>query len=355
MDELQLLGARLFQKDPKVVKELKKICEREQNPSEAASKTRHFIFTTVQKVIEKKLAWSTQLPSRLENYISYCDVFTVTYRSMDKVWYTFQLKDYQSNIHDEDHDECVPILKIRRTLKKKLQRINDNLAVSVQVELRLTNEENESEKDEIMFVRIASVSNNNGRRPEKVEANLCKKVPHFFVYFPGEPYIYADSKNPDKDHLQAWAATLHCSGYSPLPLFGQNVEALRKLRKRKDENDNLESDDGGSMDHSGDLADEDDPPEIESFSVKAFDGNGEEDIGLKFRGDNVLKGLAALQEHGVFPGEIPLWLKKAGRCGLNSIRVDENGRDFHPMPVTEDEEMTEDFDAGTEDASSAQS
>ncbi len=95
------------------------------------------------------------------------------------------------------------VYDLRKAVKKRLIKNCPNLAASVQQDFRLTQDEvSKEDESEMIFFRIASVPNLGGKKPEKVEKKLCSKKPTFVVYFPGEPYIYVDSRDADSNHVQ---------------------------------------------------------------------------------------------------------------------------------------------------------
>jgi hypothetical protein len=128
------------------------------------------------------------------------------------------------------------VYDLRKAVKKRLMKNCPNLAASVQQDFRLTQDEvSKDDESEMIFLRIASVSNLGGKYPEKVEKKLCSKKPTFVVYFPGEPYLFVDSRDADSNHIQALTETLKGSSHTNIPLAGRRVESLRKMRLLREE------------------------------------------------------------------------------------------------------------------------
>ena len=149
---------------------------------------------------------------------------------------TLTFADFPRDLHEKASTSHLSVYDLRKAVKKRLIKNCPNLAASVQQDFRLTQDEvSKDDESEMIFLRIASVPNFKGKHPEKVEKKLCSKKPTFVVYFPGEPYLYVDSRDADSNHVQALTDTLKGSSYTSIPLAGRRVESLRKMRLLREE------------------------------------------------------------------------------------------------------------------------
>ena len=152
------------------------------------------ILKTIDSALKRQLRNSNHelvdLPTNPENYISYCDLIEVSTYSSRIKWFTFVLEDKEaalSKLHGENG--ALPLWKLRKSLKKKLGK---ELLASVQTEVKFKH------GVEMMFIRIASTK--ILKNAERTKVKLLTAKPTFLVYFPGEPYFYADKASPDESH-----------------------------------------------------------------------------------------------------------------------------------------------------------
>lgn len=223
--DVQHLAQRLFQKDPNILEEFTSLVN--STPyGRRLPEARHFIVSTIDGAVNNAKA-SQVLPTNVENYVSFCDL-TWTLRHSDRhQWHTFQLTDFPGPLIHE-LDGSVPLLKLRKLVKKKLADDKQTLA-SVQMDIKGL------EDVDMVLLRIVSCKKTkDGTRDEK---KMLVKKATFIVYFAGEPYFYANSQSPDLEHCEIFANCLECSAYKALPLHGKHVESLRQMRLTKDHGD----------------------------------------------------------------------------------------------------------------------
>ena len=159
---------------------------------------RQKILKLIEDAIEKRLrdaqGLTIHFPTQPENYLSFCDLVEVSLHPERKIWHTFILQD-DDNVLETLHipnSGPLPLWKIRKSIKKQL---SESLMASVQMELQTTNE------FEKIFLRIASTEPSE-KRPTLAGKRLLSTKPTYLVYFPGEPYFYADSASPTPSHCQ---------------------------------------------------------------------------------------------------------------------------------------------------------
>ena len=170
------------------------------------SQARTEILKLIELALKKQLRNSKgdciSLPTNPENYLSYCETVEVSAHPEQKTWFTFVLNDLNEDDDFHNSEGEVPLIDIRKLIKKNL---SENRVPSVQMEIRVL-------KDiEMVMFRIATTSKTKNK--EKDQARLLTAKPTFLVYFPGEPYFYANSVNPKEEHCVALMQALKCTAY----------------------------------------------------------------------------------------------------------------------------------------------
>lgn len=319
-EEIVNLARRLFQKFPPVIEALEHKLDmtlKKDKVDIAIDDILRLIELALQKKIRDEKGEIVQFPTNPENYLSFCDLQEVVSHPTCKLWHTFVLQDQMDALERLHGSNGLPVLKIRKSLKKKLAR--DKQLASVQMEIKMS-----QTGLQIVFLRIATTNVPKKISSENAEKKLLSAKATYLVYFPGEHYFYADSSVPNESHCQALVEVLKCSAYEEIPLTGRDVESLRQLRFNRDQPENIDPE--LWMDTEKDL------PTLNLFAVSAVNDMRnnenklvEEDVksSIEVKGSDVLNALRQISQESkdIISQNPPAWMKKAVFRGRNQVCI----------------------------------
>lgn len=373
-DDLVHLGQRLLQKVPECQKELDEIIENS-GSSDLVPFVREYLMRVAKEATSEDFPQHLKpLPRSLEKYVAYCDILYRVLHLDAYNWQTLVLSDYNAGIHNtsfdfhevpsqKDQEDPVFVEDMQKQVKKALKKtgkfgfVSSLCEVSQNVMTDFEVGPGGEESCEAVVLRVATVPANDKLDKSQLEIKVMKKAPTYYVYVPGEPYLYASTSEPCPDTCQAVVRFLKCSGYSAVPLVGKDLSSLRQLRISRDKNVCREPEEmsvegffgggalpklerftvdatstfrtksvaeshdiikpgGGEADalhHREALAELNNttvPPEGEAFTCKAV-----------FTGPDVLRGFESLCSNGFFLKPYPNWMIQAPYRGRNYAKI----------------------------------
>lgn len=172
------------------------------------------------------------------------------------------------------------------------------------------------------MVMFRITTTNKTKKKENDQARLLKAKPTFLVYFPGEPYFYANSNAPKEDHCEALMMALKCTAFEGIPLHGRHLESLRQLRSHRDEPEIIE--------HDLWQDDNENMPILNHFSVSAVNSIRDDQKTLmenvtatiELKGNDVLNSLRNLASNSdIIMDPLPPWVTKAVYRGRNHVNI----------------------------------
>jgi len=319
-EEIVNVARRLFQKFPPIIEALEHKLDMTLTKDKveiAITDILRLIELALQKKIRDEKGEIVQFPTNPENYLSFCDLQEVVSHPASKLWHTFVLQDQMDVLERLHGPNGLPLLKIRKSLKKKLE--NEKQLASVQMEIRMS-----QTGMRIVFLRIATANKPKKISKENAEKKLLSAKATYLVYFPGEHYFYADSSVPNEIHCQALIDVLKCSAYEEIPLNGRDIESLRQLRFNRDQPENIDPE--LWMDTEKTL------PTLNLFTVSAVNDMRnnenllvEQDVksSIEVKGSDVLNALRqiSLESKDIISQNPPAWMKKAVFRGRNQVCI----------------------------------
>lgn len=256
-EHIYALAQRLFQKS-EGLRELLDSTLARVTPTQRHFATRQFILRVAKRAVEghdldvedKFSRGVRELPKKVDAYLAFVDLTWVLLHSRSRdlgegvaegvavvaedeailklggkrlVWHTFGLVDFQ--------EPDVPHSRLRRRVKDFFPK--DSHLSSVQTELDKDEENADEDSAKRVFFRMCSVRKTR-KQATGNEQMLLKKVPTFFAYYPGEPYVYCDKSNPDDVYAEAIKECFGASEVTPIPLSGPNLDSLHRMRLTRD-------------------------------------------------------------------------------------------------------------------------
>ena len=313
---------RLFQRATFIIQEIEEeLTDISKSKQKAA--LQEAILDKIQELVEPRNKDDTvemNMPTKLSAYISYVELLVVTVRSQSKQWCVYLLRDNPTEAGQGDL--CEQGYTIRAKIKSRLKAMS--FLPDVQVEA----------KEDRIWLRIALVKLTKNRDKDRSKLEVAR--PSYLVYFPGEPYFYG-VPGIREEIGTALAGCLGCGGWEPLPLEGQHVDGLRRMRLGRDARDGpvkaKQSRDRFGM--VGGAAEALRPqPLIEKGTwsrVDEFYGGDqlrqpnlmEEGtmvrMSMVVAGKDIIAGLQNLVSEGIFTEPTPQWLTNFATAGRNKV------------------------------------
>ena len=327
LEAVRKVAERLFQRAPVILEEM----EEELRESGVASKHKQklqmveLVLEKIQSLVEghKDDTLAVNMPAKLCHYVSYIDLLVVSVKPEGRQWTVHLLRDYPEARSRADINTTEQGYELRSTMKTSLKELQ--LVPDVQAE---------SQNDRI-WLRVATVKLTKNRNKDKTKLEAAR--PGYLAYYPGEPYFYAASGLRESVGA-ALSASLGCGGWEQLKLQGRHVDSLRRMRLGRDRRDGPVRQLPGRQrfllagGEQGEAALGQPVIERGTWEMEGGFMGGEElrqearlssdlKVGQKLSlvGRDLVGGLLALAEAGVFTQPTPDWVTNFSTAGRNQV------------------------------------
>jgi hypothetical protein len=326
VDGLKKVASSLFQRVPEIMGDLEEQLEEVAKRQQKAALL-ELVMDKIKELVEgdKDYTLELNMPVKLSAYISFADLLVTVVRSSNRQWVVHLLRDYPPARREAAADMTEQGYELRHKLRHKLK--DAKLLSDVQIEVR----------EDRMWLRLAVVRLTKNKKISKKKLEGSRPV--FMVYFPGEPYFYA-GPGLREEVGQAMADSLNCGGWEALPLEGHHVESLRRMRLGRDARDGpVRARPGPERFQLGGEGGAGSQPAAQQPVIERgrwalegeFRGRSElrrpeamvadQRLGqtLVVAGKDIVSGLLALAQLGVFESPTPRWVTNFSTAGRTQV------------------------------------